>query len=87
MLFYLLEHPDSTRKDLVRGTGRNLDAVARAVADLVTLGYVNISPRPPLVGVPDRFTANRSEFVSDLTALRDRFTAGLDPRTGVPRRS
>lgn len=80
-LTYLLDHPESTRQDVIAGTGNSADAVSRALSDLVTLGYVDVSEerQGPL---PDRFTAHRSEFVADLTALRDEFRTPTERTRG-----
>lgn len=74
VLQYLLGHPDATRQDISGGTGLSAAVVSRALGDLETLRYVTVqeSDRRTL---PDRFTADRSGFVSDLTALRQRFIA------------
>jgi DNA-binding MarR family transcriptional regulator len=72
VLTYLLDHPDSTRKDIVAATRSSPDTVSRVLGDLITLGYVDVREGMERT-IADHFTAKRSEFVSDLMVLRDRY--------------
>lgn len=73
VLTYLLDHPGSTRQDIVGATKLPAPSVARALGDLVTLRYVLVEESGHRT-LADHFTADRAGFVADLTELRDRFT-------------
>lgn len=66
-LRWLLAHPDSTRSEIVAGSGITASTAQAVLITLEELGYVRVNnPDEPRQGRMIRYTADRSRITKDL---------------------
>lgn len=66
-LRWLLTHPNSTRAEIVAGTGITSSAAQSILLTLEDLGYIRIdNPDEPRKGRMIRYTAERAQITRDL---------------------
>ena len=69
VLRFLLDNPESSRPQVVEGTGVSAGGVRSALAELEQLGYIAGDVEAPRRGQRIRYTANRHALTDDLTAF------------------
>lgn len=68
-LRFLLEHPNSTRPEIVQGAGISSAAAQSVLLELEELGYIAADTSEPRNGRTIRYTANRPRITRDLHEL------------------
>ena len=69
VLRFLLDNPESSRPQVVQGTGVSAGGVRSALVELEELGYITGDVQAPRRGQRIRYTANRHALTDDLTAF------------------